>query len=118
MQPILPIAAVVIQPDGGTVAPGPIELRAERELLRLLCSKRTGDPGNREPPEMFGARVPVVQRKEDPADEDNRRNQDEVGLKPGRPEQGEERIAPKSRQRTGHPAEARQVCYFLVCLWK
>ena len=29
------------------------------------CSKRTGDPGNRESPEMLGARVPVIQRAED-----------------------------------------------------
>lgn len=62
---------------------------------------------------VFGARVPVIQRKEDPADENNRRNQNEVGLKPGRPE---ERIAPKSRQRTGRHTEAQQLCGLFVGL--
>ena len=100
---------VVIRPDGGTVAPGPIDLRAEREVLRLLCSKRTGDPGNREPPEMFGARVPVVQRKKYPADEDKWRNQDEA--KPGRPEQGEEGVAPEVQSRHGQPGDRRQPAF-------
>ena len=86
---------VVIRPDGGTVAPGPIDLRAEREVLRLLCSKRTGDLGNQESPKMFGARIPVIQRKIDSADEDNPRNQDEIRAKPGRPEEGEESVAPE-----------------------
>lgn len=70
-----------------------------RSQLCAGCSKRTSDPGDREPPKMFGARVPVIQRKKHPTNEDNRRNQHKVGLKPGRPEQGEEGIAPEVQGR-------------------
>jgi len=75
---------------------------------------------------MFGARVPVVQRKKDPAYEDKRRNQNEVGCKPGRPEQGEEDITSEVQgrhrqaadRRHAEEAEGQQVCRLLVCLWE
>ena len=73
---------------------------------------------------MPGARIPVVQCKKHSADEDNQRNRDEVGAKPGRPEEREERIAPEVQGRYSQPAdhrrteeaEAQQVCGLLVGL--
>ena len=73
---------------------------------------------------MFSARVPVVQREEDPTDEDKHWNQDKVGGKPGRLEEGEEGIAPEVQGRHCQPAdhrhteeaEAQQVCGLFVGL--
>ena len=73
---------------------------------------------------MPGARVPVVQREEDPADEDKHWDQDKVGAKTWRPEQGEESIATEVRGRHRHPvdyrpqeeAESQQVCGLFVGL--
>ena len=73
---------------------------------------------------MPGARIPVVQREEDPADEDKHWDQDKVGGKPGCPEEGEEGIAPEVQGRYSQPAdhrrteeaEAQQVCGLLVGL--
>ena len=48
---------------------------------------------------MLGTRIPVVQCEINPVDKDKRRNQDEVGAKPGRPEQGEEDIVPEVERR-------------------
>lgn len=71
------------------------------------CDKRTGDPGNREPAEIFGARVPIVQHKKDPADEDKRRNLDEERVRPGRLKEGEERVAPEIQGRDRQCADHR-----------
>jgi len=95
-----------------------------RSQLCACYGKRIGDPGNRESPKMPGARVPVVQREEDPADEDKHWDQDKVGGKPRRLEEGEEGIAAEVQGRHRQPAdhrhteeaEAQQVCGLLVGL--
>ncbi len=58
---------------------------------------------------MVATRVPVVQREEDPTDEDKHWDQDKVGSKPGRPEQGEEGIAPEVQGRHRQPADHRHM---------
>ena len=75
---------------------------------------------------MLGARVPVVQREEDPADEDERRNQNQVGVKARRLEKGEESITAEVQGRHRQPADCRhteeaepqQVCGLLIGLRK
>lgn len=72
------------------------------------------DSLNREPPEVPGARVPVVQREEDSADEDIRRNQDEVGCEARRPDEGEENLAAEGRERASRFAASWSSCGSMI----
>lgn len=73
---------------------------------------------------MPGARVPVIQREEDPVNKDKWRDQDEVRIKPGRLEQGDDRTAPKVQGRHCQPTDrhhrketkSQQVCRLLIRL--
>ena len=63
------------------------------------CDKRTGDPGNREPAEIFGAQVPVAQRKKHPPAKTN--SETRMKYEPGSGALSRERRASPPKYRAG-----------------